>query len=334
MRSQTSRGDSQLTVRQRQESYTDNDELYDPCQPIEDRRRVQKSFRDLLRGVTEHSEDYLQSDSGDLKDAILQATELSKQIRQTTEATIDSRLLVSTTDLSYKKALRLTQGSLSQGIDIDEFVSKCANYMRRGDNGFPRTSNEPERSRSTDRRISALATEEDGDLVDEGDMMDWFYLGAKACLPYVRRPALPGFLVGPLSVERKVRKLSKRSAPFRPNSLTETRPEVLNVDDLATRENDLTSLCSKILEQLIKLQMSLQEAVADAIDDDMDDSEKTRIMHEQGLRSTGGIDLMRFVTNPKSFGQTIENLFYVSFLIRDGRVEIDFDENGLPAVGK
>lgn len=333
--SQNSHGESQLTVRQRQESYTDNtDELYDPCQPIEDRRRVQKSFRDLLRGVTEHSEDYLQNDSSGLKDAILQATELSKQIRQTTEATIDSRLLVSTTDLSYKKTLRLTQGSLSQGIDVDEYVSKCVSYMREGDNSLAHDSTGPERPLLTRRRTSALAAEEDEELGDEGDMMDWFYLGSKACLPYVRRPALPGFFVGPLSVERKVRKLSKRSAPFRPHSLTETRPEVLNVDDLATRENDLTALCSRILEQLVQLQISVQEAVADAIEDDMDDSEKTRIMHEQGLRSTGGIDLMRFVTNPKSFGQTIENLFYVSFLIRDGRVEIDFDENDLPAVGK
>jgi hypothetical protein len=108
---------------------------------------------------------------------------------------------------------------------------------------------------------------------------------------------------------------------------------VLDVNELAKKENDLTAICGRILQQLQKLQADTQEIVADLIEDDMDDDEKTRIMHQHGLRSTGGLDLMRFVVNPKSFGQTVENIFYVSFLIRDGRVEVDFDEFDLPALG-
>ncbi|KAK2929778.1 hypothetical protein FoTM2_010118 [Fusarium oxysporum f. sp. vasinfectum] len=300
--------------------------------PLEERRRVQQGFRDLLRDVTENTEEYLQGDSRGLHEAILRADELSKKVRQTTEATIDSRLLVSTTDLSYRKTLRLTQGSLSQGIDVDEFVSKCITYMRHGrgimDDDAPELSSTQRQRRRTTRG------DEDGeeDIGDEGDMMNWPHLGRFASLPYIRRPALPGFLLGPLSVEKKARKIAKRSAPFRPNNLTETRPEVLNVEDLAKKENDLTAICGKILHQLQTLQANIQETVADLIDENMDDEEQTRIMHQHGLRSTGGIDLMRFVVNPKSFGQTIENMFYVSFLVRDGRVKIDFDEFDLPAL--
>ncbi len=51
-----------------------------------------------------------------------------------------------------------------------------------------------------------------------------------------------------------------------------------------------------------------------------------------GLRDTGGIDLLKFVINPKSFGQTVENMFYISFLIRDGAVQIEFDDSGLPSL--
>ncbi|KAL7913545.1 Nse4 C-terminal domain-containing protein [Trichoderma velutinum] len=312
----------------------DLDDVYDPDQPLEERRKVQQGFRDLLRDITENSEEYLQGDSHGLHETILRANELSKQVRQTTEATIDSRLLVSTTDLSYRKTLRLTQGSLSQGLDVDDFISKCITYMRNGggitsDQSLELSSTQRQRRRTIHDRSNDNDID---DVGDEGDMMNWAHLGRFACLPYIRRPALPGFLLGPLSVEKKARKAAKRNAPFRPNSLTETRPEVLNVDDLAKKENDLTVICGKILQQLYKIQADTQQTVADLITDDMDEEENTRIMHQHGLRSTGGIDLMRFVVNPKSFGQTIENLFYVSFLIRDGRVEIDFDEHGLPAL--
>ncbi|CAJ0547838.1 Ff.00g045920.m01.CDS01 [Fusarium sp. VM40] len=320
------------TVEPAAESDDDGDDVYDPDQPVEERRKVQQGFRDLLREVTENTEEYLQADSRGLHEAILRADELSKKVRQTTEATIDSRLLVSTTDLSYRKTLRLTQGSLSQGLDVDEFVSKCITYMRHGrgimDDDAPELSSTQRQRRRTTRG------DEDGedDIGDEGDMMNWPHLGRFACLPYIRRPALPGFLLGPLSVEKKARKITKRTAPFRPNNLTETRPEVLNVEDLAKRENDLTAICGKILHQLQSIQADVQQTVMDSIEDDMEDEEKNKIMHQHGLRSTGGIDLMRFVVNPKSFGQTIENMFYVSFLIRDGRVEIDFDDYGLPAL--
>lgn len=317
------------------ENSDDDDDVYDPDQPLQERRILQKDLRNLLKDINENSEEYLQTDSRGLHEAILKANELSKKVKQTTEATIDSRLLVSTTDLSYRKTLRLAQGSLSQGLDVDEFVSKAITYMRHG--GGISDDNAPELSSTQRHRRTVLQRrgnedEDDDDVGDEGDMMNWPHLGRFACLPHVRRPALPGFLLGPLSVEKKARRVIKRSAPFRPNNLTETRPEVLNVDDMAKKENDLTAICTNILQHLHTIQAETQHVVSDLIEDDMDDEEKTRLMHQHGLRSTGGIDLMRFVVNPDSFGQTVENMFYVSFLIRDGRVEIELDEHDLPAL--
>ncbi|KFG79977.1 putative nuclear protein Qri2/Nse4 [Metarhizium anisopliae] len=318
---------------------SDFEDVYDPDQPLQERRVVQQGLRDLLKGISENSEEFLKGDSRGLHETILKANELSKQLKQTTEATIDSRLLVSTTDLSYRKTLRLTQGSLSQGIDVDELVSKAITYMRQGsgiaDDNAPELSSTQRQRRTVSRRRGHGDDDDDDDddeIGDEGDMMNWPHLGHFACLPHIRRPALPGFLLGPMSVEKKARKIAKRTAPFRPNNLTETRPEVLNVEELAKRENDLTAICGKILQQLRKVQVETQKVVEDLIDDDMEADEQTRIMHQHGLRSTGGIDLMRFVVNPKSFGQTVENIFYVSFLIRDGRVKVDFDEFDLPAL--
>ncbi len=313
-----------------------DEDVYDPDQPLAERRKVQKSFRELLRDVTENSEEYLQSGSHGLYDTIIKANELTKQVRQTTEATIDSRLLVSTTDLSYRKTLRLTQGSLSQGVDVDELVSKCITFMRqeRGNPGQGEEEEEEDNTATQQRRRRENSNGIDDSEDRDGDMMNWGHLGRFACLPHSRRPALSGLLLGPLSVDRKVRRVTKRSAPFRPNNLAETRPEILNIDNLAKKENDLTAICGKIFQQLQNIQEQVQEAVAEAIQDEMSDEEKIDIMHKHGLRRTGGIDLMRFVVNPKSFGQTVENIFYVSFLIRDGRIEIEYDEYDLPALGK
>lgn len=311
-----------------------DDDVYDPDQPVEERRKVQRGLRGLLKDVTEKSEEYLQTDSRGLRETIRKANSFVKDIKRPSEAASDSRLLVSTTDLSYRKTLRLTHGSLAQGLDVDEFVSKCITYMRQG-RGIDE-DDAPGLSSTQRRRRVSPARDEDGDpdVGDEGDMMNWSHLGRFAAIPFLRRPALPGFMLGPLSVEKKMRKITKRVAPLRPNSLTETRPEVLSVDDLAKKENDLTAICSKILQQLHSIQADVQEKVMNLIEDDMPDDEKTRIMHNHGLRSTGGIDVMRFVVNPKSFGQTIENMFYVSFLIRDGRVEIEYDDDDLPALGE
>jgi len=50
------------------------------------------------------------------------------------------------------------------------------------------------------------------------------------------------------------------------------------------------------------------------------------------LRQNSPINLFKFVINPQSFGQTVENIFYLSFSIRDARAKLDIDEHGMPMV--
>jgi non-structural maintenance of chromosomes element 4 len=76
----------------------------------------------------------------------------------------------------------------------------------------------------------------------------------------------------------------------------EVRPQELKADEMQRSENETTKMVKQVSEKLRKVNI-----------------EK-------------GVNLFEFVINPKSFAQSIENLFYVSFLVRDGRAAIGPDE--------
>lgn len=314
-------------------------EEYDPAQSMQQRRAIQQSLREMQKQMRENPDEFMQADPKALLDYLNQSDRIIKNVKQTAEAAIDSRGLVIAADLSARRVQRLTSGNVGNGVDVDEFVSKCITYMLQGrgieDDEAAELSSTQRRRRQPTR--GALGSDDEGEVGDDGDMMNWAHLGRFACIPAVRRPALPGFLLGPLSIEKKARKITKRSAPFRVNNLREVRPEELRAEDLKRSDkNDLPSICKKIHVQLEQAQQEAQDAVEDVYDNlDTEPSaeEQRALMDRHALRSNGGIDLLRFVVNPHSFGQTVENMFYVSFLIREGSVRLNFDEAGLPAIG-
>jgi hypothetical protein len=302
----------------------ESDIEYDPDQDIEVRRKLRKDIRDLGKNLADNRAEFLTANSTGLRDTLIRANELSNQVKQTSDATIDSRLLVQAADLSYKKTVALTSGDTAQGIDIEDFLSKLKQFMRRG--------NGPENTSSTQhQRGNAEEDEEDGD----GEMLDWEYLGRQACVKHTLRPSVPGFLLGPLSLEKRARRVVVRKAALRPNTIKETRPEVLQADDIEKDENkNLTTLCAKILTTMNKYTHRSMEIIEAQDVENLTTIEQDELLDRYGISRQGGVALFKFVINPRSFGQTIENMFYTSFLIRDGKLGISVDDRGLPYLGK
>ncbi|KIM40209.1 hypothetical protein M413DRAFT_446375 [Hebeloma cylindrosporum] len=134
------------------------------------------------------------------------------------------------------------------------------------------------------------------DLEDNLSPLNWERIGRKAMAKSRRAPAL-NFMLGPLSIEQKKRAQIKRSK-LEKNKEDERRPQELKEEDISRSQNETT-------KNVLTLQAILDEI--------------------------GTVNLFKFVVNPKDFAQSVENIFYLSFLIRDGRVAFETQE-GEPVI--
>jgi hypothetical protein len=292
----------------------------------------------MLTLSVERRDDLLR-DSGDgLTYTVRAANKIYQEVKQTNDATLDSRLLVNVSDLANKKTAQLVLGDSSTGIDVDEFISKCITFMRNGgplgrdeDDIAPSTA----RSRRTRPRNDSDDEEEEDDFI--GEALDWEVLGRDACFPHNARPCVPSFLLGPLSVQKKQRTQTQRRArQSKDTSGREARPENLTRAELTqSDENGLTAICTRIRKHLAKHIKDAESALRDngiTAMEDLQTARGRRLMSEFRIADTGGVSLFDYVLNPRSFGQTVENLFYVSFLIKEGSVGVWPDSDGLPTL--
>ncbi|KAJ1784394.1 hypothetical protein LPJ59_006368 [Coemansia sp. RSA 2399] len=140
---------------------------------------------------------------------------------------------------------------------------------------------------------------------DEQQMLgaspNWGAIGDVAS-QFSRQPPRFSCIYGPLMTEAKARKarVKRQSLDGKANKgvSQEANIEMMGESDVTKQENQTTKLVQKI---------------------------------HSILAHVGPINLFELVINPRSFSQSVENIFYVSFLIRDGKAFID-DESGQPMI--
>ncbi|CAG8899745.1 unnamed protein product [Penicillium egyptiacum] len=305
---------------------------YDPDQDPEERRSVRRGLRDLGRELNDTRGELMQPGNNGILNIVEQANQFYAKVKQTADATLDSRILVNTADLTHKKATQLALGDTSAGIDVDEFVSKCISFMRRGPNNTTASTSGTQGRRG---RLGQSQRDPDASDEDDGDAMNWDTLGRSACFPSNARPAVSGWLLGPLSVQKRTRQLTQRRAQEQIDPERAVAPREMAQQDLGGQDStNLTQICSEINKLLADTQRVREKRAETELSRqaDLTPEKAQQIMDKHSMADDGGIPLFRFCINPKSFGQSIENLFYVSFLVRDGTVGVSTDSRGLPTL--
>lgn len=136
---------------------------------------------------------------------------------------------------------------------------------------------------------------------DDPSLFKWFQLGS--CVAYAFKPAPVTFhMLGPMDSQPMMRKVAQRQRRRDPIGAA-TRPD--EVEDL---EDDDKQETDRNMEEMWRTLGRQPESIARLVD---------------------------LVLNYKSYAQSLENLFTLSFLVRDARVELkECEERGILVVKK
>lgn len=262
-------------------------------------QKLRSEYRELINDTKKNRLNYAKPGSTGLTQTLDKAEELFKAIRpgQCREAVLDSTLIKHCASLGVEQAKEVHANlisfeSLAFADHLVGFV-KC-DRVGVGDN----EDDDNEEVAPTGRRRPRIRHQ-----------LDWAKLGQHCQTFFRRRVPTVDLMYGPMALEVKERKAPQRRQAPRVSAKVE--PQKLDSTDI--HEEATTKEVDRIGKVLV--------------------AELTRAaeLSEQTIEETS-ISYFDFVLNPTSFSQTIENIFHVSFLIKDGKVAINIEDDGLPYI--
>lgn len=267
-----------------------------------------------------------------------------KHVKQTADALDDSRQMIEIADLVHAKTKQLGNGVSELNINLEDFIDKWVFFGTHGraqgteedDDSVP-ISTQQQRRRNQTQRANADNDEDNDDEAEvTGNEINWELLGEQVCFPSNNRPPVPSFLLGPLAVQKKVRSTQRQGRQRREPLAAVTKPQDIRLEDLERNEqNNLTSQCAAIRPLLEATSQTCTAAVSEELEftnEDLGEAETNNVLRKHGLAPNWEVPLLRFAVNPNSFSQTVENLFYISFVVKDGFFKVSKDEDGLPTI--
>ena len=257
-------------------------------------QRLRHDYRELLSDTSKHRHEYIQPGNDGLHQTLDKVDQLWQHVNvgQCREAALDSALLRNVAQMGVEQAKILNTNLIS--FDSLAFGDNIAAFMTARRLGTAMVEDDDEEVAPTGRRRPRLR-----------QPLNWSKLGCHCQKFFRRRAPTVDFMYGPMALEVKEKKARERR-----QAQKEVAERVVpqQVDTAHSHEEATT----KEVERISRL---LGEQLNDAA-----------AQLDQPVELTK-ISFFDFILHPSSFSQTVENIFHVSFLVKDGLVSVTIDED-------
>ncbi|KAK6465842.1 Nse4 C-terminal-domain-containing protein [Scheffersomyces coipomensis] len=228
----------------------------------------------------------------------------SKNVRDTKIQLKDSEAFKETADFAAFNARNLKFEEVGVSVAENEFSSLIRKFAAKKTTGFKSEFSEEYVRNDSESEEEVEDEDDDYDMItgeEKFNSFNWLKLGA-LYYQISRRSIKNDFLNGPLATERRRAAPRTRNVDDTKSGISTTAKTVL-ASDIANNEEKNTAYMIRTIYETI-------------MSKDVDD----------------GLNFFKLFINPHSFSQSVENLFFTSFLIKDARLKLYTDEHGIPMV--
>ncbi|CAR24191.1 Smc5-Smc6 complex subunit NSE4 [Lachancea thermotolerans CBS 6340] len=261
-----------------------------------DRLKAIDTLFDRMVSVNSNRNSLLAQDSK----AALNVSELAQLSVRNLKLDESQRVLGISDVINYSKRFMLKEYFNANGIKQERAK------VNSSDDAEEEDSSNAQDDSATNQDVYAQGRQQRS-LLDQFDQynrftqFNWFKMGM-LFRTISKTPLTVDHLLGPFAAEKKIRSSSQRIRTTDIVGEAVTAERVTKSSLNSTQEETTPEQVKKCFKVLIE---------------------------KNGLKQ---INLFKFIIHPKSFAKSVENLFYTSFLIKGGKLVLEEDEDGFPAI--
>lgn len=267
-------------------------------------KKIRKTYRKIRQEMIENRLECVDPNSNRIEAMMEKIEKTYNSVKKPREAVSDGIVLQEIAVLGQEriKNLHCAFRSFSNNEFMDKLKVYMSDYSGKSEPQVPGEENDPA-SDSDEEQTQRQSTRAPKKYLLTKPIISRF---GTDVMSYFRILPSPKFLIGTLEKELNLSKKAIVRQRKQKSDETIVRTKIQELDVNSEQEKNNTVQETERIYKMLKRYFKRSEGRA--------------------------LCLYEFMINPKSFSRTIENIFYISFLVKDGFVRIFLDEDDLPVI--